>query len=315
MPDAASVGHCRTGLCVAPSRTMAALAMLPASPLWPKQRAHVAPMRWRSVRCTRCSPRILHVLVLTRHRRRLFLNPLHASPALVFGQERVAPGACRCGPGRYVRPTGTRAQLIDWPAGSPPPSSRCCASCTKPSPRTTIPHCTPTLRSFAPTAAICWRSTPSSRRCMQCSQQAAHGDWREWSLDLRDPASAAVAVFAASHEDEVRFHCFLQWLADRSLAAAQEQGAAGRHAHRTDRRPRGWDGPDRQSCLEPSGRRAGWARHRGATGPVQSARAELGTDRLFATRSCQRRLCSVPGHCPRGAAHIQAACESITPWE
>ena len=49
------------------------------------------------------------------------------------------------------------------------------------------------------------------------------GDWREWSLDLRNPASAAVAVFAASHEDEVRFHCFLQWLADRSLATAQEK--------------------------------------------------------------------------------------------
>ena len=55
--------------------------------------------------------------------------------------------------------------------------------------------------------------------------QSATGasDWRQWSLDLRDPASAAVAVFAASHEPEVRFHCFLQWLADRSLGAAQER--------------------------------------------------------------------------------------------
>ncbi len=46
------------------------------------------------------------------------------------------------------------------------------------------------------------------------------GDWREWPVDLRNPTGAATTVFAASHEDEVRFHCFLQWLADRSIAIA-----------------------------------------------------------------------------------------------
>jgi 4-alpha-glucanotransferase len=49
-------------------------------------------------------------------------------------------------------------------------------------------------------------------------------------MDLRDPASAAVAVFAASHEQEVLFHVFLQWLADRSLDIAQRRArAAGMH--------------------------------------------------------------------------------------
>ena len=38
--------------------------------------------------------------------------------------------------------------------------------------------------------------------------------------------SPAVAVFAASHEQEVLFHCFLQWLADRSLAIAQGRARA-----------------------------------------------------------------------------------------
>ncbi len=52
---------------------------------------------------------------------------------------------------------------------------------------------------------------------------AGIGDWRQWSADLRDPDSAAVAVFAASHEHEVMFHCFLQWIADRSLRAAQDR--------------------------------------------------------------------------------------------
>ena len=55
------------------------------------------------------------------------------------------------------------------------------------------------------------------------AEQSARGvgDWRGWPTDLRDPASATVAVFAASRRHEVLFHTFLQWLADRSLDAAQ----------------------------------------------------------------------------------------------
>ena len=45
--------------------------------------------------------------------------------------------------------------------------------------------------------------------------------WREWPAEYQNPASAAVERFAAEHADEVAFHAFLQWLADRSLAAAQ----------------------------------------------------------------------------------------------
>ena len=40
---------------------------------------------------------------------------------------------------------------------------------------------------------------------------------------MRDPGSAAIAVFTASNQQEVMFHCFLQWLADRSLRAAQRR--------------------------------------------------------------------------------------------
>ncbi len=46
--------------------------------------------------------------------------------------------------------------------------------------------------------------------------------WQQWPAHLRSPASAAVQTFAASHPQEIRFHAFLQWLADRGLAAAQQ---------------------------------------------------------------------------------------------
>ena len=52
-------------------------------------------------------------------------------------------------------------------------------------------------------------------------QSSAYWNWRQWPQAFSDPASAAVEEFAQSHDDEVSFHLFLQWLASRGLAAAQ----------------------------------------------------------------------------------------------
>ncbi len=45
--------------------------------------------------------------------------------------------------------------------------------------------------------------------------------WRDWPEAYRDPASADVAEFAAAHADDIAFHCWLQFHADRGLAGAQ----------------------------------------------------------------------------------------------
>jgi 4-alpha-glucanotransferase len=45
-------------------------------------------------------------------------------------------------------------------------------------------------------------------------------DWQAWPDSLCHPTSAGVAAFAAEHRDTVRFHIFLQTLADRQLAGA-----------------------------------------------------------------------------------------------
>ena len=54
-------------------------------------------------------------------------------------------------------------------------------------------------------------------------REGAHG-WQDWPAPYHDPAGDAVAAFAREHADDVIFHLFCQWLADRSLAEAQ--GAA-----------------------------------------------------------------------------------------
>ena len=52
---------------------------------------------------------------------------------------------------------------------------------------------------------------------------AAHGDdWQAWPAALRDVENTAVGAFARAHTGEVRYHAWLQWLAGRQLAAAQD---------------------------------------------------------------------------------------------
>jgi 4-alpha-glucanotransferase len=53
----------------------------------------------------------------------------------------------------------------------------------------------------------------------------AHG-WRDWPPELQDPASPAVAAFAAQNADEVDFHLFCQWLAREGLDEVQRRALA-----------------------------------------------------------------------------------------
>jgi 4-alpha-glucanotransferase len=47
--------------------------------------------------------------------------------------------------------------------------------------------------------------------------------WRDWSPEWRDPHGACVRNFAYENKREVLFHIFLQWIAERSVAAAQKE--------------------------------------------------------------------------------------------
>ncbi|MCG8509474.1 MAG: 4-alpha-glucanotransferase, partial [Rhodospirillales bacterium] len=43
-------------------------------------------------------------------------------------------------------------------------------------------------------------------------------DWRQWPPEFRDPRSAAVTEYCGDHPNELAFHMFLQWQADRQLS-------------------------------------------------------------------------------------------------
>lgn len=53
-----------------------------------------------------------------------------------------------------------------------------------------------------------------------CTISEQHpGTWRDWPSKLQHPDSSAVARYAADRSERVRFHCWLQLLADRQVAA------------------------------------------------------------------------------------------------
>jgi 4-alpha-glucanotransferase len=55
--------------------------------------------------------------------------------------------------------------------------------------------------------------------CALAEQYGA--DWHDWEPELRDPGSPAVVSFAQRHAQQVRFHMWLQWVAESQLSDAQ----------------------------------------------------------------------------------------------
>ena len=152
---------------------------------------------------------------------RLFLNPLHASAALVFGEEQVARTLADMQAGEAYARLESSPQ-IEW---------REAARLKQGMLRTLFEtFITDPSANFALTADFArFRADGGDLLSQHAIFEALHaeqlqagaGDWRRWPIDLRNPASATVAVFAAANERDVLFHCFLQWLADRSLGMAQ----------------------------------------------------------------------------------------------
>jgi len=156
---------------------------------------------------------------------RLFLNPLHADPRVLFGEAAVAGAidALALAP-EFARLEGV--PLIDWPAAARAKfrllrrlfDNFISNGAASPNALT---------RDFA-----AFRDAGGDILQQHARFEALHADrlaadpnawsWRTWPAPLRDPNSEAVEQFAARHTREILFHCFLQWIADRSFSAAQK---------------------------------------------------------------------------------------------
>jgi len=157
---------------------------------------------------------------------RLFLNPLHADPRLLFGEAAVKQAIEALGLTAGLARLET-APLIDWPT-----AGRAKLALLR---GLFDDFVDASDRSRAAALAddfAAFRAAGGDLLQQHARFEALHADclaadpnawsWRAWPTPLRDPNSAAVEEFAAWHAREVLFHCFLQWLADRSFATAQK---------------------------------------------------------------------------------------------
>jgi len=160
---------------------------------------------------------------------RLFYNPLHADVASVLGAERVVRARTATNLGSSAGEVEALS-LIDWKA-----STRA---------KMTV------LRGlFEDIAATDLASNPPTdlatdfaKFCAErgsalqehASFEALHAarlktdpealNWKDWPARWRDPRGPTIRDFTEENQHEILFHCFLQWIADRSFANAQ-QGA------------------------------------------------------------------------------------------
>ena len=157
---------------------------------------------------------------------RLFYNPLHADARTLFGEARVAK-AVHAAKVAAAAVGLEQQKLIDWPVAARAKMAvfRCLLedfSLTD----LAADRPTPLAADFAQFRAaggalLAGHARFEALHAAKFSVDASAWNWRDWSGPWRNPESEEVKRFAETNANEVAFHCFLQWIADGSLAAAQ----------------------------------------------------------------------------------------------
>jgi 4-alpha-glucanotransferase len=153
---------------------------------------------------------------------RLFLNPLSADPADVFGAPRVAAAKTVVDDGGQLE----GSTLIDWPAAAPAKYAlfeRLFADFVVHDLEQAVPtELAIEFQAFVRAGGDHLRE----HALFEALHQKWFGsekiwNWSAWPAHWRDPASATVAQYASAEARAVQYQLFLQWIADRSFAAAQ----------------------------------------------------------------------------------------------
>ncbi len=156
---------------------------------------------------------------------RLFLNPLHTAPELLFDEAVIRQAIDQAGVAGEMQRLEALS-LIDWPAAS---AAKLRLLRTLFTGFTDGSIADQALHADFAQFQLEGGALLASHACFEAlhAEQLAAApqceDWRAWPSDLRDPDSATVAAFVQAHQRDILFHVFLQWVADRSFAAAQRR--------------------------------------------------------------------------------------------
>ena len=157
---------------------------------------------------------------------RLFHNALLADPAAVFDEARIAGVAAQKG-ANEERARLAALDLVDWPAASGEKAALLRGLFDSFRARELAQGDHPLALDFgrfrkAGGQALERHAVFETLHANQFRRDFTKWRWRTWPGEFRDCSSPAALAFAAGNVDEVAFHVFLQWLADRSLGAAQD---------------------------------------------------------------------------------------------
>ena len=159
---------------------------------------------------------------------RLFHNILLADPQATFSRERVENARTQ-GENPLMLARLEAADLIDWPAASRARKGMLRALFNSFRERELAAPANMLAGEFNRFRATGGEALErhaifETLHVKQFQRDFTKWSWRDWPAELRDCDSPIVRGFAASNANEVTFHVFCQWLAERSLRAAQ--GAA-----------------------------------------------------------------------------------------
>lgn len=153
---------------------------------------------------------------------RLFLNALHIDPAQALGAPALAQAMQALAADAQAAQLAAQP-LIDWPAAGGLRLAllqQLFAMHTR-HPDTALQA---ELQAFRQAGGQALRDHAcfEALHATHCRPGSADSDWRQWLPALREPGNPAVRDFARQQAEAVDFHVFLQWLAARGLAQAQQ---------------------------------------------------------------------------------------------
>ncbi len=152
---------------------------------------------------------------------RLFLNPLHAAPQVLFDKAMVQQAITDSGVNAELLHQEGQA-LVDWPGAAAAKYAmlRALFELFCDGPEVDGPLGADFARFRSHGGGLL--AEHARFEALHAAQMPEH-DWRRWPTDLKNPVSPAVMAFADAREQDVLFHIFLQWIADRSMGLAQER--------------------------------------------------------------------------------------------
>jgi 4-alpha-glucanotransferase len=158
---------------------------------------------------------------------RIYYNPLHADAAAIFGDKRFAKAKSDAVP--HNSSVRNETTLIDWPRATRLKMTvfrrlfeEFLIRDFSANPRTALGEDFAQFRA-SQGQALAAHSLFEALHAARLRADSRHWNWQTWSPEWRDPSSRAVRDFAEANEQEILFHSFLQWIAGRSLAAAQQK--------------------------------------------------------------------------------------------